>query len=79
VSGANVSVLGSTTNLAARLQAAAGAGEIVLADEAHRRLNGWLADRGLTAQHDVLELKGFAEPQPAYRLAGGPGRASLPG
>jgi class 3 adenylate cyclase len=79
VAGANVSVLGATTNLAARLQAAAGTGEIVLAEEAHRRLNGWLADRGLTAQHDVLELKGFAEPQPAYRLAGGPGRASLPG
>jgi class 3 adenylate cyclase len=69
VAGANVSVLGSTTNLAARLQAAAGTGEIVLAEEAHRRLNGWLAERGLTARDDLLELKGFAEPQRAYRLA----------
>ena len=45
-----MSVLGSTTNLAARLQSAAGSGEIVLAEEAHRRLDGWLADRGLTAR-----------------------------
>jgi class 3 adenylate cyclase len=70
VAGANVSVLGEATNLAARLQAAAGTGEIVLAEEAHRRLNGWLADRGLAAEPDLLELKGFPEPQPAYRLAG---------
>ena len=69
VAGANVSVLGATTNLAARLQSAAATGEIVLAEEAHRRLDGWLAERGLTARPDVLELKGFAEPQPAYRLA----------
>jgi class 3 adenylate cyclase len=69
VSGANVSVLGSTTNLAARLQSAAETGEIVLAEEAHRRLDGWLAERGLTARRDLLELKGFPEPQPAYRLA----------
>ena len=69
VAGTNVSVLGSTTNLAARLQSAAATGEIVLAEEAHRRLDGWLADRGLDAQPAVLELKGFAEPQPAYRLA----------
>ena len=36
VAGGNVSVLGTTTNLAARLQTAAEAGEIVLSDEAHR-------------------------------------------
>ena len=66
-----MSVLGSTTNLAARLQSAAGTGEIVLAEEAHRRLDGWLAERGLAARHELLELKGFAEPQPAYRLAAG--------
>ena len=71
VAGANVSVLGPTTNLAARLQSAADTGEIVLAEEAHRRLDAWLADRGLTAHPDLLELKGFAEPQPAYRLAAG--------
>ena len=69
VSGSNVSVLGSTTNLAARLQAAAGSGEIVLAEEAHRRLAGWLGERGLDARQDLLELKGFSGPQAAYRLA----------
>jgi class 3 adenylate cyclase len=65
--------VGATTNLAARLQSAAGTGEIVLAEEAHRRLDAWLAGRGLTARHDLLELKGFPEPQPAYRLAAGQG------
>jgi class 3 adenylate cyclase len=71
VAGSNVSVLGPATNLAARLQAAAATGEIVLAEEAHRRLDGWLAGRGLAAVPDLLELKGFADPQPAYRLAAG--------
>jgi class 3 adenylate cyclase len=68
VAGSNVSVLGPATNLAARLQSAAATGEIVLAEEAHRRLDGWLAEKGLTARADLLELKGFPEPQSAYRL-----------
>jgi class 3 adenylate cyclase len=68
VDGSNVSVLGSTTNLAARLQAAAGGGEILLSDEAFRRVAAWLSERGLTAEPEELELKGFADPQPAYRL-----------
>jgi class 3 adenylate cyclase len=64
----NVSVLGSTTNLAARLQAAAGGGDILLSDEAYRRVASWLAERGLTAEPESLELKGFDGAQPAYRL-----------
>ena len=68
VEGGNVSVLGSTTNLAARLQTAAGAGEIVLSDETHRRVASWLAERGLAATSDLLELKGFEQAQPAWRL-----------
>ena len=68
VAGGNVSVLGATTNLAARLQAAADVGEIVLSDEAHRRVAGWLAERGLEAAPQALELKGFDGPQPAWRL-----------
>ena len=71
VAGGNVSVLGTTTNLAARLQAAAEVGEIVLSDEAHRRVAGWLAVRGLEAAPQTLELKGFDEPQPAWRLRAG--------
>src|SRR2546423_4697340 len=43
----NVSVLGTTTNLAARLQTVAGAGGIVLSDEAHRRVEAWLDASGL--------------------------------
>jgi adenylate cyclase len=68
VAGANVSVLGRTTNLAARLQAAAGAGEIVLSAEAFVRVADWLAERGLEAVPQRLELKGFAGPQEAWRL-----------
>jgi adenylate cyclase len=64
----NVSVLGSTTNLAARLQTAAGGGDILLSDEAYRRVESWLAERGLTAEPEALELKGFEGTQPAYRL-----------
>jgi adenylate cyclase len=67
----NVSVVGSTTNLAARLQTAARAGEIVLSDEAHRRVEAWLAERGLLAERQDLDLKGFDGPQPAWRLAMG--------
>ena len=71
VAGGNMSVLGTTTNLAARLQTAANAGEIVLSDEAHRRAANWLAERGLEAVPQALELKGFDEPQPAWRLRPG--------
>jgi adenylate cyclase len=68
VGDGNVSVLGTTTNLAARLQTAAEAGEIVLSDEAHRRVESWLAERGLQAAPQTLELKGFDDLQPAWRL-----------
>ena len=64
----NISVLGTTTNLAARLQTEAEAGEIVLSDEAHRRVESWLAERGLQAAPQTLELKGFDDLQPAWRL-----------
>jgi class 3 adenylate cyclase len=70
VSGANVSVLGSTTNLAARLQAQAGAGEILLSEEAYRRVGAWLESRSLTAGRESLDLKGFEERQAAWRVSG---------
>jgi adenylate cyclase len=70
VSGANVSVLGSTTNLAARLQAQAGAGEILLSEEAYRRVGAWLESRSLTPGRESLDLKGFEEPQEAWRVSG---------
>jgi class 3 adenylate cyclase len=68
VDNPNVSVLGAATNLAARLEKAAGGGEILLSDEAFRRVSSWLAERGLTAEPQELELKGFDGAQPAYRL-----------
>jgi class 3 adenylate cyclase len=60
---ANLSVLGETTNLASRLQALAGPNEILLSEEAWRRLR----DR-VDARHEILELKGFAHPVGAYRV-----------
>lgn len=69
VSDGNIAVSGEATNLAARLQAEAGPGEILLSAEAHRRLSSSLAERNLTATEERLELKGFEGPQVAYRLA----------
>jgi adenylate cyclase len=69
IDAGNVSVLGSTTNLAARLQTAADGGDILLSDEAFRRVSSWLDERGLTAEPEQLELKGFDGAQAAYRLA----------
>jgi class 3 adenylate cyclase len=68
VGDANVSVLGQATNLAARLQTAAAGGEILLSDEAFRRVAAWLSERGLAVEPEELELKGFDGAQPAYRL-----------
>ena len=66
---ASVSVLGAATNLAARLQTAAAGGEILLSDDAYRRVAAWLDERGLAATREELALKGFDGLQPAFRLA----------
>ena len=71
ISDDNIAVTGEATNLAARLQAQAGPGEILLSAEAHRRVAGWLADRGLETTEEELELKGFADPQVVHRIASG--------
>jgi class 3 adenylate cyclase len=65
---ANISVFGVATNLAARLEKAAGGGQILLSDEAFRRVADWLSERGLAVEPDELELKGFDGAQPAFRL-----------
>ncbi len=65
---ADIMVLGEATNLAARLQTAAQAGEIVLSDEAHRRVAAWLDEHGLQALPETLELKGFEGAQSAWRV-----------
>ncbi|HEY6379340.1 MAG TPA: adenylate/guanylate cyclase domain-containing protein, partial [Candidatus Dormibacteraeota bacterium] len=65
---ANLSVLGETTNLASRLQAQAGVGEILLSDEAFRRAQSWLAERRVDVEHLSLELKGIPTAVPAHRV-----------
>jgi class 3 adenylate cyclase len=69
ISDDNIAVTGEATNLAARLQAQAGPGEVLLSADAHRRVAEWLAEQGLETIQEELELKGFAEPQVVYRLA----------
>jgi class 3 adenylate cyclase/tetratricopeptide (TPR) repeat protein len=64
----NIAVTGEATNLAARLQAEAGPGEILLSAEAHRRVAGWLTDHRLEANAEQLHLKGFAGTQAVHRL-----------
>lgn len=66
---ANLSVLGETTNLASRLQGQAGPGEILLSGEAHRRVESWLADRGLHTAEVSLQLKGIAGTTSAWLMA----------
>jgi adenylate cyclase len=66
--GAEVTALGETTNLAARLQAQAAAGEVLLSEEALRRTGEWLRSQGLVAEKETLSLKGFTQPVVAYRL-----------
>src|SRR3954465_4320632 len=46
---------GGATNLAARLQAQAGPGEILLSADAYRRVADWLGDHGLKATQEELE------------------------
>lgn len=73
VRGANLSVVGETTNLAARLQSTARAGDIVLSDEAYRRTRRVLEERHLSADSIELELKGFPGPVRAWRVGPEPG------
>ena len=66
--GNNMSVIGETTNLAARPQARAQAGEVIMSSDAFRRLKGWLDSKALAAKAEELILKGFDSPVPVYRV-----------
>jgi class 3 adenylate cyclase len=59
-------VIGNVTNLAARLSAAAAGGEILIS----ARVRGELRDGYRTEAVGELTLKGFHQPQLAYRLVG---------
>ncbi len=65
---ANLSVLGEVTNLAARLQSQAAAGEVTVSEEAYRRVQDWLTTRGTAVERIEIELKGFSAPVIAYRV-----------
>jgi adenylate cyclase len=65
---ANLSVLGEVTNLAARLQSQAAAGEVMLSEEAYRRVQDWVTARGTAVERIETELKGFSGPVIAYRV-----------
>jgi adenylate cyclase len=66
--GANLSVLGEATNMASRLQATAGADEVLLTEDAFRRVHPWLEDHGLKIARELVSLKGLREPVPVYVL-----------
>jgi class 3 adenylate cyclase len=76
VRGGQAMTLGPSVNLAARLQSAASAGEIVVSEEVHRRTADWLAERGIEPERVELELKGFDGKQVAYRIRAGGDAAS---
>jgi adenylate cyclase len=62
--GANLSVIGETTNLASRLQSQAAAGEVLLSEESYRRVRD-----AVEAAPEQLSLKGFDRPVAAYRIS----------
>jgi adenylate cyclase len=62
--GANLSVVGETTNLASRLQSQAAAGELLLSEESYRRLRD-----AVVATPEHLKLKGFDHSVSAYRVS----------
>ena len=61
--GANLSVVGEATNLAARLQVHAKPREVLLSQETHRRLRN-----DLQAELEPLALKGFDHPVTVFRV-----------
>jgi class 3 adenylate cyclase len=65
-------VIGETPNLAARLQALARPGTLVVADRTRRQIGTLFEIEDLGPQ----PLAGFAEPQPAWRVVGGSGVVS---
>jgi class 3 adenylate cyclase/tetratricopeptide (TPR) repeat protein len=67
--GSSPTALGETVNLAARLQQKAAAGDVLLNDEAQRRIATSSSGGRQPSEPVQLELKGFDEPINAFRLA----------
>jgi adenylate cyclase len=66
--GSSPTALGQTVNLAARLQQKAEAGEVLLNDEAHRRIASSSTGAKWATDPIRLDLKGFDESVKAFRL-----------
>jgi class 3 adenylate cyclase/tetratricopeptide (TPR) repeat protein len=66
LAGGGAAVLGSPANLAARLQAEAGTGEILLAPDTERLVRGHVR----TERVEPIEIKGFEEPIRCFRSLG---------
>jgi class 3 adenylate cyclase len=62
----NYTAIGSSVNLASRLQSAAAPGQILLTTTAYQRVRDHVEARQLPP----IEAKGFSEPVPAYELLG---------
>jgi tetratricopeptide (TPR) repeat protein len=71
LAGGGAAVLGSPANLAARLQASAREGEIVLAADTERLVRATVRTEALSP----IEAKGFEEPVERFRLVGVEGRS----
>ena len=67
--GSSPTALGETVNLAARLQQRANAGEVLLNDEANRRIASSSTGGKWATDPVRLDLKGIDEPVRAFRLA----------
>jgi class 3 adenylate cyclase len=76
-SAENLSISGVATNLASRLQAMAGRSEVLVSEDVHRRVQGWLGERGVAAEREELQLKGFDDHQVAYRIRDPEGEPSV--
>ncbi|MHB8507899.1 MAG: AAA family ATPase [Candidatus Dormibacteria bacterium] len=61
-----ITVIGDPANLAARLQVAAGEGEIIVSSSAHQRIRQWAAEKGHGFEPRTLDLKGLGDAVEAF-------------
>lgn len=74
-----VDYFGQAVNVAARVGAIAGAGELVLTDDVYQSPGVAELLAGYQEQHEHVRLKGVAEPVPVYRFTGALRTADVPG
>jgi adenylate cyclase len=74
-----LTAIGETVNLAARLQGKANAGEVLLTEEAYRRVLSRLRELKMNVEPESFTLKGLDAPVTAYRVRAKRAAFSLPG